>query len=34
MSRGSEPGIPTVSWSHPVGERLDPFAVYFDEHAG
>ena len=24
-------GIPTGRWTHPSGEQLDPFAVYFDE---
>jgi len=27
-------GIPAGAWSHPVGEHLDPFSVYFDERAG
>ncbi|MEA2825888.1 MAG: hypothetical protein QOG43_327 [Actinomycetota bacterium] len=27
-------GIPKGAWTHPTGERLDPFWVGFDEGAG
>jgi hypothetical protein len=27
-------GIPAGAWSHPTGERFDPFSVCFDERAG
>jgi len=27
-------GIAPATWSHPTGERLDPFSVIFDEQTG
>jgi hypothetical protein len=26
--------IPAGAWSHPTGERFDPYSVHFSEQAG